>query len=231
MRLPPLQPGRLVRRYQRFLADVALDGGKVVTAHCPNPGRMLGLNAPGAQVWLSRSPRAARRLPLTLELVEAEGGLVGINTMVPNRLAEEAIRAGGVPELDGYAGLRREVRYGERSRVDLMLSAPGRPDCYVEVKNVHWRVDGRARFPDAVTARGARHLSELAKLVAAGKRAVLLYVVQRADCAALTLADEIDPAYGRAFRAALDAGVEGLCRACSVNVDEIRLANPLPLAI
>lgn len=229
MRWPPLIPGRLIRRYKRFLADVALDDGGEVTVHCPNPGRMIGLDAPGSRVWLSRSDNAKRKLPLTLELVEADGGLVGINTMHPNRLVEEALRAGRIPELAGYGGIRREVRYDEGSRVDLLLTEPGRADCYVEVKNVHLRRDDLAAFPDTVTARGARHLGALRRQVDAGARAVLVYVVQRTDCTAFGLAEDIDPAYAEAFREALAGGVESLCRACTISLEQIELAMPLPI--
>lgn len=230
MRWPqPLIPARLVRRYKRFLADVALDDGGETTAHCPNPGRMLGLNAPGLRVWLSRSAAKTRTLPLTLELVEADGGLVGINTMHPNRLVEEAVRAGLIPELAGYSELRREVAYGDGCRIDLLLRAPSRPDCYVEVKNVHLKRTGGAEFPDAVTARGARHLRALRRQVAAGDRAVVLYVVQRTDCADFSIASDIDPTYAIAFRKALADGVETLCRACRITLEEVQLADPLPV--
>ena len=230
MRWPaPLIPGRLLRRYKRFLADIALEDGRETTVHCPNPGRMLGLNAPGLRVWLSHAPGARRRLPLTLELVEADGGLVGINTLHPNRLVEEAIRAGQIPELAGYRLIRREVRYGENCRIDLLLRADRRPDCFVEVKNVHLKRAAGAEFPDAVTARGAKHLRELARRVAAGDRAVLVYVVQRTDCAGFSIASDIDPTYADAFRRALDAGVEALCRACVISLDELRLAGRMPI--
>ncbi len=225
----PLIPGRLLRRYKRFLADIVLDGGEETTVHCPNPGRMLGLNETGLRVWLSRAPGRKRRLPLTLELVEADGGLVGINTLHPNRLVEEAVRAGDIPELAHYDLIRREVAYGEGCRIDLLLRGDGRPDCYVEVKNVHLRRTGGAEFPDAVTARGARHLRELAKRVAAGQRAVLVYVVQRTDCPDFAVAADIDPTYAAAFRAALAAGVEALCHDCRISLDELRLAGPLPI--
>jgi sugar fermentation stimulation protein A len=232
MRWPePLIQGRLVRRYKRFLADVALDGGREVTVHCPNPGRMLGLDAPGAPVWLSRSARLARKLPLTLELVEVEGGLVGINTMHPNRLVEEALRAGLVPELAGYQEIRREVAYDRGCRVDFLLRGGGRPDCFVEVKNVHLKRTSGAEFPDTVTARGARHLAALARQAGAGARAVMLYVVQRTDCADFRLAADLDPGYALAARAARDAGVEAWCRACAITVDEIRLAGSLPIVL
>ena len=228
----PLIPGRLVRRYKRFLADVALNDGREVTVHCPNPGRMLGLDAPGSRVWLSRPPESPpRKLPLTLELVEADGGLVGINTMHPNRLVEEALRAGKLPELAGYGEIRREVRYDERCRIDLLLRGEGRPDCYVEVKNVHLRRGRGAEFPDCVTLRGARHLGALSRMVASGSRAVLLYVVQRMDCRELGIAADIDPVYASAFRSALEGGVECVCWACEVGLDGIRLSARLPVAI
>jgi sugar fermentation stimulation protein A len=230
MRWPtPLMPGRLVRRYKRFLADVVLDGADEVTVHCPNPGRMLGLDSPGARVWVSRARNPARVLPLTLELVEAGGGLVGINTMHPNRLVEEAIGAGRIVELQGYELIRREVRYDERCRIDLLLRRDGCPDCFVEVKNVHLKRDVGAEFPDAVTARGAKHLGALARQVSAGARAVVIYVVQRTDCADFRIAADIDPVYAASFRAALHAGVEAACYACEVSLDGVSLAKPLPI--
>jgi sugar fermentation stimulation protein A len=230
MRWPtPLLPGRLVRRYKRFLADVVLDGAGEVTVHCPNPGRMLGLDAPGARVWVSRAGNPARALPLTLELVEAEGGLVGINTIHPNRLVEEAIVARQVAELRDYALIRREVRYDERCRIDLLLQHESRPDCFVEVKNVHLKRTAGAEFPDAVTVRGTKHLGALARQVAAGARAVVIYVVQRTDCADFRIAADIDPVYAASFRAALAAGVEAVCYACVVSLDGVRLARPLPV--
>lgn len=235
MRFPsPLVQGHLVRRYKRFLADVDL-GGTVVTAHVPNSGTMLGLDAPGSPVWLSRATNPARKLPYTLELVAADGTLVGVNTGHPNALAVAAVAAGRIPELAGYATIRREVAYGRNSRIDLLLEAGGRPPAYVEVKNVHLRRPGRgdgttAEFPDCVTARGAKHLEELGAMAAAGARAVMLYLVQRNDCARFSIADDIDPAYGAGLRRALAAGVEALCWACVVTPDGIELERPLPLA-
>jgi len=218
MRLPlPLIEGRLVRRYKRFLADVELTGGEIVTVHCANPGAMTGLAEPGMKVFLSRAANLKRKLPLSWELVEADGGLVGINTAHPNRLAEEAIRAGAIPELAGYANLAREVRYGRQSRVDILLTDPDRGTAYVEVKNVHLlRRPGLAEFPDSVTLRGARHLDELSEMVAAGHRAVMLFLVQRNDATRFALARDIDPAYGAAFDRARNAGVEMLAYACEV---------------
>jgi sugar fermentation stimulation protein A len=226
----PLISGRLVRRYKRFLADVALEDGREVTVHCPNPGRLLGLDAPGSRVWLSKAPGVLRKLPLTMELIEADGGLVGINTMHPNRLVDEALRAGKLPELAGYGEIRREVRYDERCRIDLLLQGEGRPDCYVEIKNVHLRRGRGAEFPDCPTLRGAKHLRALTRMVANGSRAVLFYVVQRMDCRELGIASDIDPVYGAAFRSALAGGVECVCRACEVGLDGIRLGAPMPVA-
>lgn len=230
MRWPkPLISGCLVRRYKRFLADIVLDEGGAVTAHCPNSGRMLGLDTPGARVWLSASSRPARKLPMTLELVEADGGLVGVNTMHPNRLVAEAIRAEVIPELAGYDEIRPEVAYDQGCRIDLLLRAEGRPDCYVEVKNVHLRRAHGAEFPDAATVRGVKHLRALSRRVRAGARAVVVYVVQRTDCSDFRIASDIDPTYALAAVEAAAEGVESLCRACRISLDEIRLATSLPI--
>lgn len=217
--------GCLVRRYKRFLADVILDDdGSEITAHCANPGSMLGLNAPGSRVYLSRSDNPARKLPLSWELIEADGVLVGISTAHPNRLVEEAILAGSVPGLSGYPELRREVKYGVNSRIDILLEAPDRPRCYVEVKNVHlMRQPGLAEFPDSVTARGAKHLRELSDMVREGHRAVMVYLVQRPDCDRLAMASDIDPAYAEALAEARAAGVEVIAIGCSVTPEAIRV--------
>jgi sugar fermentation stimulation protein A len=226
----PLVRGRLIRRYKRFLADVALDSGEVIVAHCANPGAMLGVAPPDAEVWLSASRNPLRKLAWSWELVRIGTGLVGINTAWPNPLAEEAILAGAIPELAGYGRLTREVRYGRNSRIDLLLEAPERPICYVEVKNVHLsRGDGLAEFPDCVTARGAKHLVELADMVASGHRAVMLYVVQRGDCNRFRTAADFDPAYHAGLKVALAAGVEALVYGCAVTVDGIRIDRKLEL--
>lgn len=232
MRFPaPLVPARLLQRYKRFLADVAFADGTATTAHCPNPGSMLGLAAPGSTVWLSPAAKAERKLRWTWELVEADGALVGINTGHPNRLAEAAIRGNAIAGLDGYPLVRREVKYGRNSRIDLLLDGKaGQPPAYVEVKNVHlMRRAGLAEFPDCVTARGAKHLEELSDMVRAGHRAVMLYVVQRPDCQRMALAADIDPGYAAAMVRARAAGVEVLCVACSVATDGIDIAQPIPV--
>jgi sugar fermentation stimulation protein A len=230
MRFPrPLVRGVLLRRYKRFLADIRLLDGTETTAHCANPGSMLGLATPGAEIWLLASIDPRRKLAWSLELVRAEGALVGINTAHPNRLAEEAITRSRIPELGGYPSLRREVAYGKASRIDLLLEGPGRPICYLEVKNVHLRRGGRAEFPDSVTARGAKHLAELGAMAAAGHRAVMLYVVQRGDCAGFRIAGDIDPVYAIAFDQARAAGVEMLAWRCNVNLGGIEIAAPVPV--
>ncbi|MEZ5924962.1 MAG: DNA/RNA nuclease SfsA [Hyphomicrobiaceae bacterium] len=230
----PLIRGTLLKRYKRFLADVRLDDGLTVTATCPNTGSMLGLVAPGSPVWLSVSDSATRKYAHTWELVEADLGngptLVGINTSHPNKLVAEAIAAGSVPPLEGYASQRAEVKYGENSRIDLLLESPAKPACYVEVKNVHLaRTAGLAEFPDSVTERGTKHLGELANMVEAGHRAVMVYLVQRADCGRLALARDIDPKYAAAFDAARARGVEMLCLACRVSPEEIAVDGMLPI--
>jgi sugar fermentation stimulation protein A len=230
MRWPaPLLPARLIRRYKRFLADVCLDDGTITTVHCPNPGRMLGLDAPDSRVWLSYSPNPGRKLALTLELIEVDDGLVGINTMHPNRLVEEALLAKAVPELAAYTWLRREVAYDECSRIDFLLRGDGLPDCYVEVKNVHLRRDAMAAFPDTITARGTKHLGALRRQVASGTRAVIFYVVQRTDCGAFCVAGDVDPVYAAAFEDALGHGVEALCHRCEIGLEEITLASSMPI--
>jgi sugar fermentation stimulation protein A len=223
---PPLMAGVLVRRYKRFLADVEIDG-RIETAHCANPGSMLGLAPPGAPILLSASDNPKRKLRLTWELVKVAGALVGINTAYANRLVEEAIRAGRIEALAGYAGFRREVPYGEGSRIDFLLSGAGRPPCYVEVKSVTLKRHEAAEFPDSVTARGARHLRELSAMRSAGARAVMLFVAQRDDCGRLEVAADIDPAYAAALTRAREAGVEVLAYACRVSTTGIEIDRPL----
>lgn len=233
MRFPrALVPARLVQRYKRFLSDHALADGTVVTAHCANPGGMIGIKEPSMRTWIAPAGNPGRKLQWDWEVVEADGTLIGCHTGRPNALVEEAILSGAIPELAGYETLRREVAYGTRSRVDMVLGGPGRADCFVEVKNCHMRRQGSlAEFPDAVTTRGAKHMAELAAVVAAGGRAVLVYCIQRADCEAFATAADIDPAYDAALRAAIAAGVEVLPYACRVSTQEIVVERALPLAL
>lgn len=235
MMLPPLLRGTLIQRYKRFLADVRLDDGRAVTAACPNTGSMLGLCAPGSVVWLSESARPTRKYPFTWELVQADLGsgptLVGINTGHPNKLVAEALAAGRIRALGGYPALRREVRYGQSSRIDLLLECPVRGLCYVEIKNVHLsRRHGLAEFPDSVTARGVKHLVEMSAMVRQGHRAVMVFLIQRNEARRLALARDIDPGYGVAFDAARAAGVEAIALRCSIATDEIAVQRQVPIA-
>ncbi len=229
----PLVSGRLVKRYKRFLADVILDeGGGEVTAHCANPGSMLGLKDAGSRVWLSESDNPKRKLKYSWEVIEADGALVGINTSHPNKLVEEALEAGRIEGLSGYGSLRREVKYGKNSRIDILLEGEGGARTYVEVKNVHlMRTPGLAEFPDSVTARGAKHLAELADMVREGHRAAMVFLVQRPDCARLDLASDIDPTYAAAFAAAREAGVEVFAIGCDVRLDGIDAVKPVEITV
>ena len=230
MRFPdPLIRATLIRRYKRFLADVELDGGEVVTAHCANSGSMMGVREPGAEIWLSPARNPARKLRYSWEMIRVGDGLVGVHTGHPNRIVEEAVRDGRIAELGGYDGIRREVRYGRNSRIDLLLEGGNRAPCHVEIKSVTLRRGDRAEFPDAVTARGTKHLGELAGVVAGGGRAAMLYLVQREDCRAFTVAGDIDPAYAEALTAARAAGVEVLCRSCRLTTEAIELDRAVPL--
>lgn len=225
----PLVAGTLLQRYKRFLADVRLEDGSVVTAHCANSGSMLGCQAPGSPVRLSHKPDPRRKLPYSWELVQVGATWVGVNTSLPNRLVAEAIQAGRIPELAGYATLKPEQKYGVNSRVDLLLSDPERGLCYVEVKNVTLADGELALFPDSVTERGAKHLRELSRMVQEGHRAVMVYLVQREDCRRFRPAESIDPTYAREFELALAAGVEALCYTCTVSPEGIAVQGPLPI--
>jgi len=225
----PLVPARLIKRYKRFLADVRLDDGRKVTAHCANPGSMMGLAEPGTKVWLEPNDDPKKKLKFGWRLVDHENGhFTGVDTSVPNRALKTALIAHDVPGLPPYDLVRAEVKYGQNSRIDFLLSGE-EPDTYVEVKSVTLsRTAGLAEFPDSVTARGAKHLDELAATVAAGHRAVMFYLVQRTDCTAVTLASDIDPAYRAAFDRAHAAGVQVLAQACRITPQAITLGDPIP---
>jgi len=227
----PLLEGRFLRRYKRFFAEVEVPQLGIVTAHCPNTGSMLGCLTPGAAARLSRAANPNRKLAYTLELLRVGTTWVGVNPARANRLVEEAVRAGRIPELSGYAGVRREVPYGESSRIDLLLERPGAPACYVEVKSVTLGRPPLAQFPDAVSARAAKHMGELARQVAGGARACVVFAVQREDCEVFAPADDIDPAYGRAVRDAHSAGVELLAYRATVQPAGIALRDRLPVRL
>jgi len=227
----PLTPARLVQRYKRVMADVAFPDGSIATAHVANTGKMLGVCNPGATVWLSRAP-PGRKLGWSWRLVEVDGGLVGIDTSLPNPLVAEAIDAERIEPLRGYAKLRREVKYGHNSRIDILLEQDGRAPCYVEVKNVHLRRTGDlAEFPDCVAARSAKHMGELAEMVAQGARAVVVFVIQREDCAAFAPAADLDPTFAAALRQAADAGVEVLAHACQISTEAVVLDRALAVRL
>lgn len=226
----PLVRGRLIKRYKRFLSDIELPDGSTVVAHCANSGSMLGLTEPGSEVWLSPSRNPARKLKFTWELVKSADSLVGINTSLPNGIVAEALRNKRVPALAVYGQVRQEVRYGKNSRIDILLQEDGLPDCYVEVKSVTLsRQPGLGEFPDAVTKRGAKHLDELSDMVADGHRSVLMFLVQRQDCEAVAVANDIDPDYQAAFDSARSRGVEMMAYDCAVSQKGIELRQEVPV--
>ena len=230
MKLPEhLLTGTLIRRYQRFLADVELESGETITVHCPNSGSMTGCAVPGSRVVLSRSDRPGRKYPCTWELVQVGGCWIGINTGITPALVREGIACGVVTELQGYGTIRPEVRRGD-SRLDLLLTGE-RGTCWVEVKNVTLAENGLALFPDAVTERGRKHLAELMGVVRSGERGVIFFVVQRGDCRAMSPADRIDPRYGALLREAVAAGVEALAYRAEVSPEGVALAVRLPVEL
>ncbi|MEK0164769.1 MULTISPECIES: DNA/RNA nuclease SfsA [unclassified Phaeobacter] len=225
----PLLPATLIRRYKRFLADCQLPDGREITAHCANPGSMMGLADPGSTVWLEPNDDPKKKLKYGWRLVEVAGGtLVGVDTSVPNRALKSALEARQIAALSAYETVRAEVKYAEKSRIDFLLSQPGLPDCYVEVKSVTLsRQPGLAEFPDSVTARGAKHLGNLADMCRSGHRAVLLYLVQRGDCERFQIAGDIDPTYAAAWDAAAAAGVERLVIATRITPEGVAIAGAI----
>ncbi len=231
-----LVKGTLVKRYKRFLADVRLEDGTVITATCPNTGSMMGLTVPGICVWLSVSDNPKRKYAHTWEMLDLEfdgrAARVGINTGNPNKIVTEAIRGGAVAELRGYENLRNEVKYGINSRIDVLLEDAERPPCYVEVKNVHLlRKPGIAEFPDSVTERGTKHLREMANMVAEGARSVMLYLIQRDDAESLGFAADIDPTYVESLEWAISNGVEAIAYSCKLDENGIELDRAVPLLL
>lgn len=227
---PPLVPATLIARYKRFLFDAVLEDGTAITGSCPNTGSMRGLTTPGSRIWMSEHDSPTRKYRHMLEMVEADGTVVGINTGMPNRLAEEAILNGRIPQLAGYSTIRREQKYGRNSRIDFLLSEIGRPDTYVEVKNVHFmREKGLAEFPDTATKRGAKHLEELGDAAEAGHRAVMLYLIQRNDCDQMRICDDLDPVYALAFQRAMSRGVEAYAVKCDVSPAQISVTGTVKM--
>ncbi len=227
----PLIKATLIRRYKRFLADIILPDGQEVTAHCANPGAMTGLMDEGDVVWVEPNDDPKRKLNYSWKLVElAGGGSACVDTALPNTLAGEALAAGHVAELTGYSGIKREVKYGDNSRIDFLLSEEEKPDLYLEIKSVTLRRNGDwAEFPDTVTKRGTKHLLELVKMVERGHRSAMLYIVQRTDCASFRIAGDIDPAYAKAFDTARAAGVEMLCYGTNITPTGVKLAGRIPI--
>lgn len=223
--------GRLVTRYKRFFADIELDTGETITAHCPNPGKMLGLLASGTPALVTPLNDPKKKLQYRLEALAGNGTWVGVNTQWPNRLIHKAVALDLVPELTGYAAIQPEKRYGHNSRIDLYASGHAfRPGAYIEIKNVHFsRQAGLAEFPDCVTERGAKHLYELIEMVKTGYRAVVVFCVQRDDCQRFDIARDCDPGFGRAYDAARAAGVEFIATSFGFSETGLRLANSLEI--
>ena len=228
MKFPaPIQKGTLIQRYKRFLADIDL-GGETITAHCANPGSLTGVKAEGAAVWVSKALNPNRKLSYDWQVIEVGTAKVCINTATANQIVTEAIEAGRIAELLGYDILRREVKYGKYSRIDILLESEGRPKCYVEIKSVTLaRTPPMAEFPDSRTARGTKHLRELAQMAKDGHRAVMLYCVNRTDCETFALAADIDPEYAAEFAKARDAGMEALVYKCDISEGGIQMTTAL----
>lgn len=227
--LPPMIRGVLIQRYKRFLADVRLETGKRVTVHCPNSGSMKGCAIPGSPVWLSTSDNPKRKYKFTWELVHLPETMIGINTLVPNRLVKTSIENGRVEKLSGYDTVTAEVKTSPHTRLDLLLESDAKQKCYVEIKNCTLVEEGVAMFPDAVTTRGQKHLEELEHLVSCGHRGVIFFLIQRMDAQSFRPADEIDKAYGEKLRKAVKNGVEVIAMDTVVNTQVIRIENLLPV--
>lgn len=229
----PLVPATLTRRYKRFLADCRLDDGTEITAHCANPGSMIGLAGPGTRVWLEPNDDPKKKLKYGWRLVQhLDGHFTGVDTSVPNRMLKAALEAGEVPALSDYDDVRAEVPYGEKSRIDFLLSKEGQPDAYVEVKSVTLcRHPGVAEFPDSQTDRGARHMLELALMAKQGYRAVVFFLVQRTDASEVRIAEDLDPRYAEAFMKAYGVGVEVIAHSVNISPKGVSLGPQLPVTL
>jgi sugar fermentation stimulation protein A len=225
---PPLTKGTLIRRYKRFMADVEIEDGRVITAHCPNSGRMLGCSEPGRTVFLSQSHNKSRKLPYTWEIIDMPGSLVVVNTLRANQAAKAAMQRGLIPGLSGYSSIRSEVKIGKHSRIDFLLEGDHEKQTLVEVKSATYSVDDCVMFPDAVTARGLKHLKELQKSLAIGYRCVMFFLVQRMDAHFFTPADHIDPAYAQGLLVARSIGVEVLVYGTKITHEGMALGPKIP---
>ncbi|MEW7006831.1 MULTISPECIES: DNA/RNA nuclease SfsA [unclassified Lentilitoribacter] len=216
---PSLVKAKLIRRYKRFLFDAEMENGELITGSCPNTGSMRGLTTPASTIWMcDHGTGGTRKYQYSFELIEADNTIVGINTGRPNKLVEQAIQAGLISDLKEYDTLQREQKYGQNSRIDILLTDPNRKTAYVEVKNVHFmRQPGLAEFPDSKTARGAKHLYELIDMVKLGHRAIMVYLIQRNDCDSLKICHDLDPVYAEAFTEAMEYGVEAYALQCNIS--------------
>ncbi len=230
---PSLIQAKLVKRYKRFFLDAELPNGEIVTAHCANTGSMSGLLDAGNPVWLTPVDDPKRKLKFSLQIIDVGTSLVGVNTMLPNHLVSDAILDGTIKQLNNYSNLEKEVKYGVegKSRIDILLTDDEKPPCYVEVKNVTLKVGNQAQFPDAVTARGAKHLDELLAEVKKGNRAVMIYLVQRMDCESFSPSDEKDPVYSAKLRECVKQGVEAYCYSCKINPKQITVYKELEIKL
>lgn len=232
----PLEKATLLRRYKRFLADVELEDGSTITIHCSNTGSMKNCWEPGDEVWMSRSSNPKRKYAYTWELVRNKRGhYIGINTSRANEIVRSAIAAGKVDGFTGYADVRSEVPYGESSRIDLLLSSPDMPDCYVEIKSVTLLEspvkDGVGHFPDAVSARATKHLKELMQVSASGKRAVICFCVQHSGIREVRPAASIDAVYADTLAEALDSGVEAIALKTRISRHGINVVKQIPVKL
>jgi len=224
----PLISGKLIKRYKRFLADIELESGEIITAHCPNSGSMKSCQTPGWNVKLSYHDKPTRKYKHTWEMVHNGFCWIGINTGIPNQIVEEAIKSDKIEKLKGYSEIKREVRYGKNSRIDIFLKND-KQTCYTEVKNVTLvEEDGFYSFPDSITERGRKHLYELIDMVNQGHRAVMFYVIQRSDGTTFKPAAHIDPAYAESLKEAHGKGVEILVYQAEVSPGSIVLKNEIP---
>ncbi len=227
--LPPLITGRLIKRYKRFLADVELESGEKVTVHCPNSGSMKGCAVPGSQVWLSESDNPKRKYKYTWDLIKIPQTMIGINTLLPNKLVKQSIENNLIKELSGYEHVRAEVKTSSHTRLDLLLESEAKEKCYVEIKNCTLVEDGMAMFPDAVTTRGQKHLDELEYLVSQGHRGVIFFLIQRMDARAFKPAEMIDKVYAEKLKKVVKNGVEIITRDTVIDTQVIRIRNVIPV--